>query len=432
MLYINRPGVYTLENFPKKVVKNSNLFVISNLGQLNHIEKLINKFRYQNNLLVVVYTDANYHVPQLIHDQFGDEFSCVIFLKLPKSPNSYNLNNLIKIYKSYRRIVLKIRPKRIFLNSFQHHYAVLASIAKDQNLQLFLVEEGLGTYRLGSSLKELEEDQYGRLDVNLLKKISKNTLEKSEFFKMGYEIIRDINTLIKESKSFVSQLYRHPETQKFLIGKLPNKNFNAFLTPFLDFDFSYTTFPEKTQRIFGSKHHYFYSAYEEQDEEQVAYAKNIIDFYGISNIDFLYLSQHYQIESQEYLDITYNIFNTLLKDSHGRIYVKLHPKNERKEVFEGFLSMERRTNGRIKIIRESGFLIEEVIRQSRIGSVVGITSSALVYSCIVSPGIQAYSVADLLLNKLDSKNKNNSKGIKMLKQHAEILRQFDNIVFLEP
>lgn len=92
--------------------------------------------------------------------------------------------------------------------------------------------------------------------------------------------------------------------------------------------------------------------------------------------------------------------------------------------------MEKKSDGRIRIIRESGFLIEEVIRQSQIKSVIGITSSALVYSCIVSPNIQAYSVADILLRELDRKNKNNNKGIKMLKQHAQILRQFNNIVFL--
>lgn len=432
MLHINRSKAYTLDNIIKrKIKKDSNLFVISNLGQLNHVESLIRKFCYKNNVLIVVYTEANYHVPQLIHDQFSDEFSSVIFLKLPKSPNSYNFNNLVKIYKSYRRVILKVRPKKIFLNSFQHHYAVFASIAKKKNIQLFLVEEGLGTYRLGAlSPKEIQDNQHGKLDVNLIKKISKNTLEKSEIFNRSSKIVEDVNILIKQSKIFASQLYLHPETQKFLIGNFPNKNLKAFLTPFLDFDFSYTTFPEKTQKIFSSAHHYFYSTYEEQDEKQISYAKNIINFYGISNNDVLYLSQHYQIDSQEYLDIVYNIFSNLLNSSCGRIYVKLHPKNEKKEVFEGFLSMEKKSDGRIRIIRESGFLIEEVIRQSQIKSVIGITSSALVYSCIVSPNIQAYSVADILLRELDRKNKNNNKGIKMLKQHAQILRQFNNIVFL--
>lgn len=80
MLHINRSKAYTLDNIIKrKVKKDSNLFVISNLGQLNHVESLIRKFCYKNNVLIVVYTEANYHVPQLIHDQFSDEFSSVIF-----------------------------------------------------------------------------------------------------------------------------------------------------------------------------------------------------------------------------------------------------------------------------------------------------------------------------------------------------------------
>lgn len=45
----------------------NNLFVISNLGQLNQVQSLIKIQKLTNNLLVILYTSKNLKMPKLVH-----------------------------------------------------------------------------------------------------------------------------------------------------------------------------------------------------------------------------------------------------------------------------------------------------------------------------------------------------------------------------
>lgn len=296
-----------------------------------------------------------------------------------------------------------------------------------RELKSFLVEEGLGTYRLGVSGTE-EKIHPPKLDT--IKKISQKTLGKSEIFKKSYRFCKEMVIFVNESRAFAKQVINHEDTQKFIVSKYPNKIIRSFTKPLAGFEETYTTFPELSKKIFGAKNHVFYSAYEKYNHEQADYARQIIDKYNITSKDFIYLSQRYQIDTQEYLNILYPIFIKMIGLSDSKIYVKLHPKTEMADTLKGFLVMESKMGGRLVVIRESGFLIEELIRQSQIKGVIGITSSALVYSSIVSPSTKVYSVVEILLAKLNKANKANTKGINMIKEHAKIIRQFDKIQFL--
>lgn len=108
----NAIDMFDIKNRPSNSFDN--LFVISNLGQLHHVQGLIEKFNFHKNCLLVVYTESNYHVPQLIHDDYSKVFECVIFLELPKSPNSYSIKKILKIKNSYNQLLLHITTKKYF------------------------------------------------------------------------------------------------------------------------------------------------------------------------------------------------------------------------------------------------------------------------------------------------------------------------------
>lgn len=404
-----------------------NLFVISNLGQLKHITGIIKKKNIASCFLLVVYTEANLTVPQAIHDNFdGSIFDYVLFFKLPKNPNGLNLTNIKFIELDYKKIINAINPERLYLNSFQFHYSVLANVAKKSGSKIILIEEGLGTYRLG--LEDCNINSYS-VNFNLIKKISKDTLSKTEFFKRLYKNYKMTKEFAVESKRFVKKLYFSPEIQKKIISIHPNKNLKNFYKPFVDFDESYTSFPDLTKRKFNIKKNNYYFSFDESTIDESEYASSVIDEYEIKPKDYLYLSQKFDINRNEYLSIVKKIFLDLLNESESNIFVKLHPKQEHELILSGFLKMEEETGGRIKVIRESGFLIEEVIRLSKIKGVIGITSSALVYTSLLSSECKSYSISDTLVDNL-LKHERNVKGINMIKDHTKILKQFDNIEFI--
>ncbi|WP_394209819.1 alpha-2,8-polysialyltransferase family protein [Psychrobacter piscatorii] len=427
--FISRNNTYSkIEDLPTGLLyKVTNAFVISNLGQLKHVTGLIKKEKINDCFLLVIYTEANLSVPRAIHDSFDSSiFDKVLFFKLPNNPNSINFKNIKYIESSYRKIIHRISPSRLYLNSFQFHYAVLANISKQLGSSVILIEEGLGTYRLSN--EECYEN-FNSIDSKLLRKISKETLSKTEIFKKLYKRYKMTREFATESKRFFRKFYLSPEVQCRIINFYPNSNLKSFYKPFLDFDEAYTSFPALTKDKFNVKKNNYYFSFEEPTIDERQYALSIIEKYNIKPEDYLYLSQKFNINRVEYLLIVKHSLLRLLEGNDSIVFVKLHPKQEHELVLQGFLEMEKETQGRIKVIEESGFLIEEVIKLSKVQGVIGITSSALVYSSLISSECKSYSIADTLVIKLID-HKRNEKGIAMIKDHTRILKQFENIQFI--
>tara|TARA_R110000850_G_scaffold95327_1_gene200383 strand:- start:19 stop:1311 length:1293 start_codon:yes stop_codon:yes gene_type:complete len=419
---------YGFEELPKDSLYNiDDLFVISNLGQLKHVTSFIKKKSIKNCFLVVVYTDVNLAVPQAIHDNYEVSiFNSVLFLKLPNNPNSLRLINIKKMESDYKELIYKINPNSLYLNSFQHHYAVLASIAKKSGSKVILIEEGLGTYRLGLDEHDLNS---GKLDFSLVKRLSKDTVSKTEIFKRTYKKYKLIKDFTIQSKRLAKKIYLSPEVQYKLIGLYPNSSIDSFSKPFIDFDESYTSFPELTDQKFNVKKNNYYLSFEEPTKDESDHALSIIRKYDIKSKDYLYLSQKFSINRVEYLAIVKGCLLKLLEGNDSTVFIKLHPKQEHELVLAGFIEMEKETGGRIKVIQESRFLIEEVVKVSKVQGVIGITSSALVYSPLLSPGCKSYSIADTLVSNLINHTRN-TKGIDMIEAHTKILKQFENIYFI--
>ncbi|MGM8898072.1 MULTISPECIES: alpha-2,8-polysialyltransferase family protein [unclassified Psychrobacter] len=429
-LKVYRPKTYlNIEDLPHENINYvSNLFVISNLGQLKHVTGLIEKMNITNSFLLVVYTDANLTVPQLIHGMFNlNAFDGVLFHKLPVNPNSILFSNIKLIEANYRKILKAINPRTLYLNSFQFHYAILANIAKRNKVKLILIEEGLGTYRLE------ENENYepnGSVDFDLVRKLSRETLSQTEVFKRMYKKYKLTKEFVTEAKRLAKMVCFSPEVQSKIVNIYPNSNFKSFYKPFVDFDESFTSFPDLTKKTFKVSQSNYYLSFEKPTQDEKRYALSIIDKYNIKPKDYIYLSQKFRVNTNEYLRIIKTTLLNLIESTESNIFVKLHPKKEPELVMKGFLDLERETKGRIKVIKESDFLIEEVIRLSKVQGIIGITSSALVYSPLIAPECKSMSIAYILTkNLLD--NKNNKKGVEMIKSHTKILEKFDNIFFLE-
>ncbi|HGI8302906.1 TPA: alpha-2,8-polysialyltransferase family protein [Neisseria meningitidis] len=109
----------------------NNLFVISNLGQLNQVQSLIKIQKLTNNLLVILYTSKNLKMPKLVHQSANKNlFESIYLFELPRSPNNITPKKLLYIYRSYKKILNIIQPTHLYMLSFTGHYSYLISIAK--------------------------------------------------------------------------------------------------------------------------------------------------------------------------------------------------------------------------------------------------------------------------------------------------------------
>ena len=405
----------------------NNLLLIANFSQLNHVNTLVNKLELKDCYLVVLYTELNYYIPQSIHDALTENiFEQVLFLKIPTYPNRVKLNLALEFEDMYSRILNRVQPKKLFLSSFQYHYSILANLAKSQGVELALVEEGLGTYRLGTNPNE---GVPGPLRINNIVSAADKTVKKTQFFKKNYKRYKEFKIFVDECKKFTKTLYGSPEIQSLVLKYYPNKNVRFMGKPFLDFDESYTSFPDLTDNIFNVKDNKFYFSHDDASDEEVENAKDIIVKYNITNNDYIFLSQKFLVDDEDYTNEIKWSLSKFSIENKCRVFIKTHPRKESDRVVDSYFNLEMYSLGRIKLIEESNFRIESVISLADVKGVLGITSTALVYTSVLNPNSIVYSISDVLTKNLMSKK--NLKGVNTISDHSSMLKQFDNIKFLD-
>ena len=119
-------------------------------------------------------------------------------------------------------------------------------------------------------------------------------------------------------------------------------------------------------------------------------AEEVIKSYNISSKDILYVSQRYTLDSEEYVRTVIAILSRMIKPNQ-KIFIKLHPKESQK-THNKFKYMEFVSNGKFTVIEDNQFLIESVIKISNISTVIGITSTTLVYAPLVSSKTKSISI----------------------------------------
>ncbi|ARR01609.1 alpha-2,8-polysialyltransferase [Campylobacter vicugnae] len=348
-----------------------NMFVISNLSQLNIIKNIIKYENIENIVLVILYTNANKKMPQIVFDEAKkDNFNEIILFLLPNSPTRLKLASYIIMNKDFKKLINIYKPKHLYMLSFEAHYNVLANIAKNNNAELILIDEGTGTY------KDKKD-----LDLSIAKKII------WQFFKL--------DDAFKWANNF-SKIYA-------LAPEILKDNFNAD---------EYIKFSPHLNR------------FDDIDNTTLS----LIQKYNITSNDIIYTNQRYIIEAYDFADALIYILDTISKNLNSKIFIKMHPKdhNSTIKIFEEKLSDFEN----LILILENTFLIEQSIRYIHPKAVISLTSTTLVTTTIISKNIKCYSIADWFCT-LVPKTERNLIGINQILDHKEILYKFNNINFIQ-
>lgn len=428
-----KPSSLNLDNYAqlfsdylKSPKQTDNLFVITHLGQLKQMEALITKKNLSNNGLVVLYTVANFAVPQMVHDKAtASLFDFVIFVEIPFKVNQVNYFKLKKVYETYLNLLNASKPSHLYLNSFEGHYAILIDIAKQRDIKNILVEEGTATYKLLSQ-PITDTDNDNSIDYQFLKTKFMGTIGQTELFKRAVKQKKYAKDFISKSKQFYQDLILDEKVQSRLIELLGKDAIKSYKEPFLQFDEVYASFPNLIEQSFLAKDIQAFNVYESMDDDTLALAKEVVSAYDITNKDALYLSQRYTIDPTQYINTLIPILLTVCRDSR-KIFIKLHPKESNK-VHQAFKKITNAFPDKLILIEDNRFLVEPVIKVSNIQKVIGLTSTALVYAPLVSKNTQAISVAQALIDNLP-KTEQNAIGSSTIQEHLEILKVFNNIQF---
>lgn len=424
-LAISKPSAYYFTDFMKKPVEHRNLFVLTHLGQLKQMEALIKSKDIKDNCLVVLYTFKNLVVPEIVHDQYSCIFDSVVFLEIPFGVNKADLAKLRRVEQDYKSLISSISPESLYLNSFEGHYAILISIAKSHSIKSILVEEGTATYKL--NLNKVTQDNEEDLDLKFLRDKFIETVGQTQIFKKLVKTYKYNKDLFKQSKRFITEVSKDERVQKKLIKTFGNEHLKASLQPYKDFDQAYASFPGLIKSGFGIKDVDYFLVHEVVNEEAVKAAEVIIKKYNITSKDVLFVSQRYHLDSVLYVKSVADILNGMAH-SYQTIFIKLHPK-ESEETYNLFKTVVDISGGRFVLIEDTQFLIESVIKVSKIRCLVGIASTTLIYAPLISPTTKSISIADKLVKLMESK-KNNHKGVKNIQEHIEILKIFNSTEFV--
>nr|AHN54691.1 polysialyltransferase variant [synthetic construct] len=349
----------------------NNLFVISNLGQLNQVQSLIKIQKLTNNLLVILYTSKNLKMPKLVHQSANKNlFESIYLFELPRSPNNITPKKLLYIYRSYKKILNIIQPAHLYMLSFTGHYSYLISIAKKKNITTHLIDEGTGTY-----------------------------------------------APLLESFSY------HPTTlERYLIGN--NLNIKGYID---HFDVLHVPFPEYAKKIFNAKKYNRFFAH----AGGISVNNNIANLqkkYQISKNDYIFVSQRYPISDDLYYKSIVEILNSISLQIKGKIFIKLHPKEMGNNyVMSLFLNMVE-INPRLVVINEPPFLIEPLIYLTNPKGIIGLASSSLIYTPLLSPSTQCLSIGELIINLIQKYSM--VENTEMIQVHLEIIKKFNFINIL--
>ncbi|AGW93681.1 alpha-2,8-polysialyltransferase family protein [Cupriavidus sp. DF5525] len=378
-----------VHDFPR--TRADNLFILSHLGQLVQIQSLIRFQGLRNNYLVVLSTPANRSVPRAILAQvdrglFVDVRECV----LPRSPNEIDIGKLRRIAALYRDLLASTTANSLYMLSFERHYAVLATLARQASYRVNLVEEGTATYKLADD------------GTNM--------------------------AAVVPSKQAKTRLVSG------LIAVLP---FLATIRPALshvkEFDQAFVAFPRLLGSAFsiGRKERFFLHA---GGMTTSARAHELVAKYSIGREDIIYVNQRYPVEAGLFAATICEILTTIAERLGARVFVKFHPKDSPAVIsnFETAIAAHPGSADRIVIICEADFLIEPAISIAQPYAVLGLASTALVYAPQVSPDTAVYSCGAWFVSRVRvaSSAGADEDGCALIEDHLKIVKRFPHVVDL--
>ena len=359
----------------------SNAFIVTRLGQLRNVHTLIEQESLQHNVLVIMVTQRDKTLLSNLQNACRkDLFDEVLYLELPKFPLRLNKKKSERIYADMedilRRLCGEFSVNELYICNIDNYYVYLERIIKEHAYPIVinLLEEGLTTYKItsGQSLDKKEASP------------NKNDIKKAwnDFRHACKKFVLTLGILILQCISAVIRMplltWAYNLKVKLTVDK--SRRFGTIS----GFNKVYVCFPEMVSS----------DALNFRSVEKLKFRFNKVEDTALEEelkgYSAIFVNQKY-VNYTSHFRILFRIFDEMGID---KVVIKLHPREEIPVVEEKIREMQAvYKNIDVKILSSAGQIpVEDIVFSYGIKTVIGLTTSALIY---IKEGLKEANVVSI-------------------------------------
>lgn len=412
----------------------ADVIVVSNsrqaLNAIAFIKEFGNKLKLQP-FVLGLYSDANLKEKRVIAKLLDENDVSHELVRLPIGAAYFSLRRQAYILRSYRAAFSKTKPLRLFLFNYNTHYGFAYDLARQAQIPVFFIEEGLSSYK--------ENNRYAP-PRSMIQIIDRDLIMDSFFGKLllelPYKLVKNwkrnckkIFNFIKKEFNFLIRCVIVPFDNDYVASRLErlfswSYYYKRFHNPVSAFDGVYGTFPDRLALRFTADEKNYYSYIKNTFEAAHAeFATKLADS-GLTNRSVLYADQAYKIDKTIIIEV---ITKWILKEfpETDTLYIKPHPKsNFSLEKLESLRSTQPQID--IRILPYTDVPAEFIPALTACRRLVGIASTTLVYARDLCPEVETYSIYKQLLPLIED----DSRTAEVIKEHGSILEHFPGVRFV--
>jgi hypothetical protein len=356
-----------------------NLFVVSRLGQLRNAQSLIAHIGATDNHLAVLHTAANPTLTSAIAANVDDRlFSDVQFVQQPMRPVTQGPRKNRQIYRQLETLLTEKAGQgveRVVLCNVDTYYSLVPRVIARRGLKMdvVLLEEGLSTYAKGNPEYRIDSVAAWS-DVRAAAK------------SLASSLLRAARRAVSLIETLVSWVFRADivSTAKRVVAVLtipPSLRYGTVER----FDEAWVYFPEKlADRSDVSTVHLLPFAADSHKER--------VDLSEIEDGATVFVSQKY-VEDDAYFSIVFDILSEM---GVSAVYFKLHPRESLSAPLSPAWARAALRHPAITVhVPESIQTVpaETLMAAGKVGTLVGLTSTSLMYGRAFFPALRVVSVA---------------------------------------
>lgn len=356
-----------------------NVFFVATLGGLQFAHMVVKQENLSNNHLVILGEGTQGGLAEKIVSQADKGcFNVVSQIELPNDTWQFKRATCHAIYNQFDKLITNLKPQTIFINSYNWYYNYIYNLATEKNAKICLFEEGLSTYRLLVG-------KYAASEVTLVER---------------WAAFRKKRT----PKTFAGIFLSYELRQKLKFLAYP-RHLQSIFEHVLSFDTVYSVFPEKLKTVFFANRYV-------KLQFMLPNTPSLADLQMDTDV-VLYLDQGFELTPDKHVQIVKNYF----ADRAERVLVKLHPKATQ-ELRQMFLTH------RFKIL-PIDVPAETVLSSYGLTTLVGITSSTLIYAIEINPTLRLESMALYYEQQAEEIGQAQVHNIRFHRKHLELFSFVD-------
>ncbi|MGN7881428.1 alpha-2,8-polysialyltransferase family protein [Ensifer sp. 22460] len=410
------------------------MIVVSNSRQALNASAFIKVFGSRLRLspfVLALYTDANLKEKGEIAELLTMEKIPHKIVRLPIGAAYYSLRRQTTILGTYRKVFTAFKPHRVFLFNYNTHYGFVYDLARQSNVSVFFIEEGLSSYK--------NTDRYAP-PRSLVQIIDQDIISDSFFGKLllkaPYQLVRhpkrvlgEIVGFLKNELAFAGRCFAVPFDNEYSAARLSrlfggSYYYRRFHNPISGFDGVWGTFPDRLAKRFACNEKTYYSYLKNTFERAHDVLLTKLEDTRITNKSILFADQAYEIDKTVVVEVIAKWIADDFPDT-DTLFIKPHPKARfSPEKFAALRRTQPQLN--IKLLPYTDIPAEFIPALTACRRIVGIASSTLVYARDICPEVETYSIYRRLLPLIQS----DRRVAQVIKEHGITLEQFPDVRFV--